>query len=812
MSLTRQQAPATTEAWYRNEWLWMVLVLAVGAVLRLWYLAFLVHAPDFEALRQDLDVQDYHARALLSGDWTLPAHAPGDPEIETTPFYRPPGFAYYLAAIYAASGGSYLAPRLVNMVLGLVAALLWFLLGRAVFNRWVGVLAAFLTVTFWGTLYYEGEVNDPALFLFLLPCILGALYLWLRKPGGWRALLVGLLIGAYATMRPNILAFGPVMALWMAYVLWKRGQMRRMPASWAALLLSTLAVIAPITIRNYMVSGEFVPVSTYMGQNLLIGNGEDSDGFTSWTPYLQRLEGTGQFSVWVYPNMVGGLGREVGNPELTHTEAAKIFQKKALDFMWAHKLRTLKLAFKKAVLFWTPTEITENKVVFYERRFYPPLKYLPGFPLVLTVFVLGTAALLWHGWQRKLRGDAGAMVFLFLSFILVYYLTFLPFFVNERARAPLYGLLLLIGGYGIWVGFDALIRGYRTRFFVFICSFAIIFVASSQEIVRYHPDHARWYYARADSFMRSGNTDAAWKEAEAMLALPQDPMPYMPFRLGHLFAARGRHREAITLLTKALDISTDGYPDAYREDLLYHLGAQYLALKEYAPAEARYRAALAITPDDPRVLNDLGFIALQAGDLDTAERYFVEALAEAPAFALVHANLAAVRERQGDFRAALRHYTDALSHAPEHPGFMYDRARMLAELGETEAAIAQYEAALLEGPGDPRTLNNLGRLLAEKGDLDGALSRYEAAIATAPRFPLPYVNAADVLTRAGRLEEARAWVERGLEELPGSPLLHYAAGQVSEAVGDREGARMHYERALALAPDYQAARAALARL
>ena len=38
-----------------------------AAALRAWYLAEVVHAPDFRALRQDLEVQDYQARAMVSG-------------------------------------------------------------------------------------------------------------------------------------------------------------------------------------------------------------------------------------------------------------------------------------------------------------------------------------------------------------------------------------------------------------------------------------------------------------------------------------------------------------------------------------------------------------------------------------------------------------------------------------------------------------------------------------------------------------------------------------------------------------------------
>ncbi len=56
----------------RREALWLALILVLAALLRVWYLAEVVRAPDFTALRQDMEVQDYQARAMLSGNWTPP--------------------------------------------------------------------------------------------------------------------------------------------------------------------------------------------------------------------------------------------------------------------------------------------------------------------------------------------------------------------------------------------------------------------------------------------------------------------------------------------------------------------------------------------------------------------------------------------------------------------------------------------------------------------------------------------------------------------------------------------------------------------
>ena len=59
---------------------------------------------------------------------------------------------------------------------------------------------------YWGFVYYEGEVNDPAIFVFLVPCLLWALRFWATSFKFRWALLAGLMfwmagevrLGAYA--------------------------------------------------------------------------------------------------------------------------------------------------------------------------------------------------------------------------------------------------------------------------------------------------------------------------------------------------------------------------------------------------------------------------------------------------------------------------------------------------------------------------------------------------------------------------------------------------------------------------------------
>ncbi len=800
---------------WRQDWFWLTLILLAAALLRVWYLAEVVQAPDFRALRQDLEVQDYQARAMLSGDWTVP-EGRSDPKIATTPYYRPPGYPYLLALVYLATDGSYLAPRVLNMALGLLSIVLVFLLGRAVCHRAVGLLAAAGMAGYWGFIYYEGEVNDPAVFVFLIPCLFWALRFWgVSFKARW-ALLAGLITGFYAIMRPNILLFGPFMAAWMLWVAWGAGRLRRVPAAWAGLAAATFLVIAPVTVRNYAVSGEFVPVSTYFGQNFLIGNGEDSDGYTSWTPYLQKLEGTGRFSVWEYDNMVRGLGREVGNGHLTHSEASKIFFRKGLDYALAHPRRTLLLALKKMVLFWSPWEITENKVVQCEKDHYPPLKLMPGFPLVFGLFLGGCLFILSDMLRGRLAdgaaGDdtprrgptAGQMILLMLAFILVYYASFIPFFVNARARHPLVPLMLLAGAYGVFRLFQAF-HGKRMRAgLAGTALFAALTALAAVDWVPYRPDEARWRYDRADSWLNAGAVDKAAAEAEIMLGL--DYSYYMPFRLGHAFAARKRPELAARLLMASLSPDESDQPAPYRQDVLFHAGAALAGAGKTGEAKRAFGEALRLNPRDARARNDLGVLLEKEGDTAGAKQCYQAALEANPDFILARVNLAEALAREGDTAGAVAEYGRITAAAPDSAEHHYNLARHLALAGRADEAGAAYRRALELNPKELRAWNNLGLLCAEQGKTAEAEAAYRAALAADPDYTLARANLGNLFMDTGRFAEGVAVYEEGIAPAPGNAELMNGLGWRLEQHGDAETALGWYEKAAAAAPKYLAPR------
>ena len=171
-------------------------IILVGLVLRVSYLREIVKGPAFSHPQIDAGYHDYWAHALATGNWEISQGfiETGDPEIQTSPYFRPPGYPYFLAAVYYFSGGSYLAARIVQMTLGLINCLLAYFLGKRIFGSATGLIAAVFMAAYWGFIYFEGELLAPVLLITLGLSLMHVLLLWCDRLTFWRGILGGVVL------------------------------------------------------------------------------------------------------------------------------------------------------------------------------------------------------------------------------------------------------------------------------------------------------------------------------------------------------------------------------------------------------------------------------------------------------------------------------------------------------------------------------------------------------------------------------------------------------------------------------------------
>ena len=332
-------------SWGR-EWLILGGILVLGFALRLAYLRENVENPRFCAPAIDAQFHDYWARGLAFGEWEPPSGL-ADPEIRSRPFLRPPGYPYFLAAVYVVAGPGYVTPRIAQFALALISCVLLFLIARRWRDAATGLVAAALYAVSWPLIFFEQELQAVGLFISLLLAVIFVLALWLERPTYWLSLVGGILLGFSALVRPTSLLLLPVLAVWILCTRPCRQSWRASAFASSMLLAGCALAVAPATVRNFIVAGDFVLVSSNGGINLYIGNNSEANGLCA-----RVLPGYGEFGTcFDYGTIAEAVEREVGR-DLKASEVSSFFARKACHHIRENPRGTIGLLLKKTLLFW----------------------------------------------------------------------------------------------------------------------------------------------------------------------------------------------------------------------------------------------------------------------------------------------------------------------------------------------------------------------------------------------------------------------------------------------------------------------------
>ena len=729
----------------------MILLVAFG--LRAAYLHEIAPTPAFAHPLYDPQYNDYWARGLVTGDWTLP---PGvsDPEIRTTPHGRPPGYPWFLAAAYWIFGLSYYVPRLVQMALGIGSVLLGYALGKRLHGPGVGLLSAAGFATYWALPYFEGEITYPAVVVFLLLVLMFTLHAWLgRFALGWAA-LAGVLMGLFALFRPNGLICAPLLLLWFAWVLWRSGAFRRWWRTAAVFGVSLVLPLVPPLVRNVIVANDFVFLSSYGGLNLYVGNHPGAPLVEPRIPGLEDLAGIENWSCFDYPAIVRGLGAEVGNPGLTFSEANDIFYGRAVDFIRHHPREFVLDTLKKALLFWSPVEITNDTMPAYDKANSYVLRWLPGFSWLAGLAWVGLAAWLVTRKQRTARQWQLGNVL--LLFALGYFVSVLPFFIAGRYRLPVVPFLIVFAA----VGLSHIVWQWRFASFAraigWTFSAGVVVVVAHVNVMGYAPSPGVYHFRQGVMAARAGDVAQARLEYEAALNLrPDDPAIY--HNLARLFMQTGDEKRGLEVL----------------------------------------HAGLMVSPNSAPLHDALGWWHFAHGHTNEAIAEFRRAIAARPRFGPAWLDLGIALEKNGDVRGALDSFEQAAAIKPANADAHYNAGRMLEKLERPDEARAAYQRALTAWPEHARAHNNLGLLLLETGKTNEAEAHFSDAVRHDPSLGFAWVNLGNVRLRLGDMRGAAEAYAQGMANDPGNAAAPYNLGRLAAEAGNTDRARELFQESLA---------------
>jgi tetratricopeptide (TPR) repeat protein len=609
-------------------------------------------------------------------------------------FYQAPLYPYVLAAVYAPTGGSRTAVRLLQMMAGAATAVLLAVAAARLFGaaagRAAGVLAALYgPFVFYGPLLLKTTLTlfCEAVFLLLLIPRPGT-----ARPGPARLLLAGAALGAAVLSQENLLLLAPCTAL---FLLMPPAPWRRRLAGALAFAAGTVLAVAPVTLLNYRAGGELVLTSSQGGMNFYIGNSRGASGTYSGLgggsqdPRQQEADARRLAAELACRR----AGRPVDPAALTPGEVSSIFLRETLRQIREAPLAWVRLLGWKTRLFWNAYEIPDAEGYRVDRAAAGAVAWpWLGFGLVAPLGLAGLA-LAW----RRAGGGGPLLLALLIGGVC---LSVVLFFVFGRYRLPVVPFLIPPAGFAVVSVADLMYRRERRarrELALVAAGLAVLFLAvgwpayTNAEVAG--QDAAIWFNLSSAALRWAEEEDAAFHRGlgaahleravdltgEAAGDLARAVAANPGFLVARVQRAVALHRRGVYLASGgALEPALAAYGEAGRElaalrSVLAASGRDLPPDLQDVAAQAR-EIQTAVDANSARALTNLGGRRLESRDLPGAEAALRQAITLDPGSAKAYGNLGLCLLVKGDREASRAAFLRALDLAgpaapPEETAF-----------------------------------------------------------------------------------------------------------------------------------------------
>lgn len=612
------------------------------------------------------------------------------------PFMMAPLYIYFLGLVFKLSHNSLMVARSVQVLLGTVGV---FLLALSV-RRWFGERAAWIAgalAAFCGVFtFFEVLILPAALDPFLTAVDLYLIGKAADEGGTKNWAVAGAALGLHALNRPHIAIVLVLMTLLVSWrVHLKQG---------AAVLIAAGLLILPASIRNMQIGGEFIPIASSFGLDVLIGNGPDATGVMARTMgIVPTISGA-----WVSGPAVASqaLGRQA-----TPRQASFFFLRQAASWTLHHPGSAVMLFLRKLWYALSATFLTLNHAYpFFARELMGPLTFLIVGPALIVP--LGLVGLLFSR-PRDRQGYA-----LYAAFAPFALLSVALIFVAARYRLPFQMALTGFAGAAIAGAIDR-IRNQSMG------SLAVpaVSMAALTGVVLYP---TRLDDGRSEELLRMGLTE---------------------IQASHVPEGEAWVQRAIVRGTPA------GLAHV-------RVGQMYESLQKPGEAIAHYKQALASDPKEPVVHFVMGRAMMASGDLSGAVRELAGARVGAQQDAASQLLVVALA------RANRREETNTVIHDLNPARWNADTARTfaaaIAAAGRVDLSVAAWARAA-ELSNDVRDFERLGLAWAIVGRNEESLAALAEAVKRDNSIASVRQNYAVALATAGRYAEARIEAEAALQ-------------------------------------------------
>jgi hypothetical protein len=584
------------------------LIFLFAIAVRLWALLRLTQSSLLMPSRGDMQFYNDWARQILHGQFSQPLA-----------FYGLPGYAYLLAGFYKIFGENPFVPGLLQAALDAGTAVLIFRICVAILTpfgsasntkaRIVAALAAVGWVYFVPAQAYSVVLMPTAWFVFVFWFVVWRFVRTEVGPNLGECFLLSLLVGFTATAVATVLAVVPLM---FAGLVWKKGNRvaRTLMTGLGPLVVGLAIGTSPCWIHNYLVARDPVTLSAHSGINFWIGNNPQANGYPRFPPGLRA----GQAAM--LQDSIDQAEVAAGHP-LKHAEVSRYWSDKARNFIAMRSGDWLKLIGLKLRNFWSAFQYDDLSIITILREqgvIFPGLYF--G---VIAAFAIPGILLAW----RVVPTSRWVLAAILLSMI-----SLLAVFITERYRLVVVPGLLIFAALGLSIFWEKIFTGKPRAAALYL----VILVLSTMFVAWPQRDPSLW---ALDAY------NAGWQALES---------------------------NNLSLAEKNLAIAHAYVPE--NSETLFAIGNLRLAQNNLEAASTFYRAVLGLDPLHKGAFNNLGVIALNAADYETAESWFRHAENVDPRNAKTHFLLAKTFLAKNDPAAARGEIDAAIALKSDQPEFI----------------------------------------------------------------------------------------------------------------------------------------------
>ena len=407
MSITKKQ---------QNSIFSITIILGLALLIRIIYLYLYQQMPDWDLLTVDNYYHHNWAQTIMDGNIF------GD-----TTYFRAPFYIYCLAFLYKLFGISLWVGRIFGVLIGISSVYFTYLIGTKIFDKKIGLTAAFIHAIYPIIIYFESELLLDPLFMLLLQISIYQFLIWVDTKSNTNGFLTGVFIGLASITRPTSLVIIPLLIIFYLH----RNGLKKYGS--LLLYMSGIFLIVGFTFfRNLSVANDPALIASQGGINFYIGNNEIADGLSAKLP-----EPLG--NNWRINAITNKAELETGK-DLLPGEVSSFWFQQGLTWIINNPYNALKLYIKKILFYISNQETSNNRDLKYFFNKHPLLNiYTIPFGVLFIFFCVGLF----------ISPKPVYFNYLLILTIFLIYMSSL-FFYTSRFRLPLLPFFIIMASYGFW--------------------------------------------------------------------------------------------------------------------------------------------------------------------------------------------------------------------------------------------------------------------------------------------------------------------------------------------------------------------------